>query len=486
MLLKTLLFIIFLCLLTSLTFAQTTIKGKITDESGDPLPGANIYVKGTTNGTINGKYQLNVKKNDAGASFSGGTNNGSYYVSAGCNGMEGIADNLHVQAGNFRINLTKNITKKLRLDSQVSLFYCNGTFPQGNVYVPANIANPDLTWETTIQTNIGLDLGLFNNRLTATLDLYTKDTKDLLQQVALPTSTGYRKIYINRGSITNKGIDVMLNAVIIEKQDMHLSVGGNFSVNRNKIKELGIPDAPVYVNGEEQMRSYYLSDNVSTGNTFKCPANIFMADEPIGMFWGFKTDGIYQEGDTPAVKYGKQPGDVRILSLNNDGTIDKSYRTFLGDPNPDLIFGFNVAFDYKRSSLSMAWNGNKLLVSFDERNGWGQKQAPVFAETARHLQNSYDQSSCTDVISPDNHNGPVTGSGPYISAPAQEINGIDTNQCSTYFKWHYDNSALAILTMPVRILDNLTFKYTVNYEIVEGQQLMEARPEISGRPPFIP
>ena len=266
------------------------------------------------------------------------------------------------QTGNQAISPYQTVT------SYVVALYANTDNSTGNAYVPANIANPDLTWETTIQTNIGIDLGLFNNRLTATIDLYTKDTKDLLQQVALPPSTGYKKMYINRGSITNKGIDLMLNAMIIQKQDMHLSIGGNFSLNRNKIQELGIPDAPVFIDGKEQMRSYYLGDNVSTGNTFKCPANIFMAGEPIGMFWGFKTDGIYQKGDTTAAKYGKQPGDVKILDLNNDGTIDESDRTFLGDPNPDLIFGFNVAFDYKRFSFSMDWNG---VYGNDIANGFG-------------------------------------------------------------------------------------------------------------------
>ena len=266
------------------------------------------------------------------------------------------------QTGNQAISPYQTIT------TYAVALYANPDNSTGNVFVPANIANPDLTWETTVQTNIGLDLGFFNNRLTGTIDLYAKKTEDLLQQVSLPTSTGYRKMYINRGSISNKGFDLMVNAVVLENKDMHLSVGGNISLNRNKILELGIPDAPVYVDGVEEMRSYYLGDNVSNGNTFKCPANIFMAGEPIGMFWGFKTDGIYQEGDTTAITYGAQPGDVKILDLNNDGEIDEKDRTFLGDPNPDVVYGMNVSFSYKRFTLNMDWSG---VYGNEIANGFG-------------------------------------------------------------------------------------------------------------------
>jgi TonB-linked SusC/RagA family outer membrane protein len=246
--------------------------------------------------------------------------------------------------------------------------YANTDNSTGVSFVPANIANPNLTWETTTQGNVGIDMGFVNNRITATVDLYSKQTDDLLQMVSLPKSTGYKRMYINRGSITNKGIDVVANVVAIQTKDITLSVGGNFSVNRNKILDLGIPDAPIFIDGKEEQRSYYLGDNISTGNTFKCPANIFMAGEPLGMIWGFKTDGIYQSNDTTAAIYGKEPGDVKILDLNNDGAIDEHDRTFLGDPNPDFVYGFNMSFSYKRFTLDMDWNG---VYGNDIVNGMG-------------------------------------------------------------------------------------------------------------------
>jgi TonB-linked SusC/RagA family outer membrane protein len=232
--------------------------------------------------------------------------------------------------------------------------YSNYDNSIGKTFVPNNIANPDLTWETTNQTNVGLDMGFFNNRLTATIDAYYKDTYNLLQLQALPTSTGFVSMYVNQGSISNKGIDIMIDGTLISKKDMTLSIGGNISFNKNKVIDMGIPDAPVIIDGEVEYRSYYLGDKISKGNTFKCPANIFMVDEPVGMFWGFKTDGIWQkDNDT----YGTKAGDVKMVDLNNDGKIDEMDRTFIGDPNPEFTFGFNGSFTYKRFSASMNWSG---------------------------------------------------------------------------------------------------------------------------------
>ena len=266
------------------------------------------------------------------------------------------------QTGNQAIRPYQTVT------TYAVTMYANPDNSTGNSFVPANIANPDLTWETTTQGNVGVDLGFINNRITATVDLYSKQTDDLLQMVALPKSTGYKRMYINRGTITNKGVDVSVNAVAVQTKDLTVSIGGNFSVNRNKIVDLGIPDAPIYIDGKEEQRSYYLGDNISTGNTFKCPANIFMAGEPVGMIWGFKTDGIYQSNDTTAATYGKEPGDVKILDLNNDGKIDEHDRTFLGDPNPDFVYGFNMSISYKRFTLDMDWNG---VYGNDIVNGMG-------------------------------------------------------------------------------------------------------------------
>lgn len=254
-------------------------------------------------------------------------------------------------------------------------YYAQADNSTGIAFVPINIANPNLKWETTTQSNVGLDLGFFNGRLTATFDVYYKKTKDLLQQMVLPTSTGFTSMMINRGTISNKGIDIALNGVVIAKKDFEFSMGGNISFNKNEILYLGIPDAPVYIDGKESMESFYLGDPVSTGNYFHCPANIFMVGQPIGMLWGWKTDGIYQSDD-PNILPGFQPGDVKVVDQNGDGKIDLADRTFIGNPNPLFTYGVNLNFTYKRFSLSLLGTGtygndivNGIAIEYYEATG---------------------------------------------------------------------------------------------------------------------
>ncbi len=236
-------------------------------------------------------------------------------------------------------------------------YYAQADNSTGIAFVPINIANPNLKWETTTQTNVGLDMGFFNGRLTASIDAYYKETKDLLQKMVLPTSTGFGSMMINRGTISNKGMDITVNGVVIAKKDFEFSMGGNISFNKNKILYLGIPDAPVYIDGKESMESFYMGDPVSTGNYFHCPANIFMVGQPIGMFWGWQTDGIYQTDD-PNILPGFQPGDVKIVDQNGDGKIDLNDRTFIGNPNPKFTYGVNLNLTYKRFSLSLLGTGS--------------------------------------------------------------------------------------------------------------------------------
>ena len=261
-------------------------------------------------------------------------------------------------------------------------YYANPDNSTSVVFHPNIIPNPDLKWETTSQYNIGLDYGFFNGRLYGAIDGYYKETYDLLQQVALPTSTGYKSMLINRGSVSNKGVDISLTGVAISKKDLELSIGGIFSLNRSEILELGIPPSPVYVDGELTEGSYYLGDNVSTGQYFKCPANIFLVGQPIGMFYGWETDGIYQTGDKDILA-GSQPGDVRIVDQNGDGKITIDDRVIIGDPNPDFTYGFHLDFKYKRFSVIIQTYGvygndiaNGFSLRYQYANGDAQNINP--------------------------------------------------------------------------------------------------------------
>ncbi len=223
-------------------------------------------------------------------------------------------------------------------------------------FAPVNIGNSDLIWETTTQVNLGVDFGLFNDRIFGNVDVYSKQTDDLLQLEKLPTSSGFSQLLVNRGSIETKGLEITLSGVLVNKKDFNVEIGANIAFNRNKIKDLGIPKSEVYIDGSLQQRSFYIGDVISTGKYFGVPANIFIEGEQVGLFYGFKTDGIYQTDDVIEVS-DAVAGDVKIIDINESGNIDAYDRTVIGNPNPDFIFGGYLNMSYKRLSLNILMNG---------------------------------------------------------------------------------------------------------------------------------
>jgi TonB-linked SusC/RagA family outer membrane protein len=242
-------------------------------------------------------------------------------------------------------------------------------------FAPVNIGNSDLIWETTTQINFGVDFGLFKDRIFGSVDMYSKQTDDLLQLEKLPTSTGFSQLLVNRGSLENKGLELTLSGVLVDKKDFNLEIGGNIAFNRNEILNLGIPESGVYIDGTLQQRSFYIGDEISTGKYFGVPANIFIEGEQVGLFYGFKTDGIYQTDDVIEVS-DAVAGDVKIIDINEDGIIDAYDRTVIGNPNPDFTFGGYLNMSYKRLSLNVLLNGtygndiiNGTDVSIDYAQG---------------------------------------------------------------------------------------------------------------------
>lgn len=231
--------------------------------------------------------------------------------------------------------------------------------PNNGTSVPIilnNIPNPGLTWETTEQLNFGFDFGFVKDRVTGSVDVYDKTTKDLLQNSPIPTSSGFSSLLINRGSISNKGVEVGLNAAVISSEDFELNIGGNIAFNKTRIESLGIPFKDLAVDGGLTQTSFYFGNNISRGNIFKSPANIFVEGEESALFYGFETNGIYQTED-PVFTQGAVPGDVKIVDQNEDGVIDIYDRTFIGNPNPDFVYGLNLSVQYKGLSLTALFNG---------------------------------------------------------------------------------------------------------------------------------
>lgn len=224
--------------------------------------------------------------------------------------------------------------------------------------IPNNVANKLLTWETTYQSNLGLDLGFFNKRILTSIDLYHKRTEDLLQRMPLAPSDGYDYILANIGTLENKGFEVNLNADIIKNSNLKWNIYANYSMYKNKILKLGLSPSQW---GNQTLVAFQ-GNQISGGNYFKTFANIYAEGLPAGAFFGYETNGIITTPEqlaTAGTINGIAPrlGDLFIVDQDADGIINDKDKTVIGNPNPDFTYGFGSTLDYKNFNLSIAFNG---------------------------------------------------------------------------------------------------------------------------------
>jgi len=227
---------------------------------------------------------------------------------------------------------------------------------------PDVLPNPDITWETSEQINIGIDSRFFNNKLDLTVDLYKKTTKDWLVDAPALASYGTGAPFINGGNVENKGIEIGLKwRDAIGK--FNYNIGGNLSYNKNEVTK--IANTEKVLHGPTEVLGEGMSE-------------LFRAQEgsPIGYFWGYKTAGIFQnEADVLAYQNSKgeliqpnaKPGDVRFVNSNDDNTISDKDKVMIGDPNPDFTFGLNLGADYKGFYCAVSGNGvagNQIARSY--------------------------------------------------------------------------------------------------------------------------
>ena len=197
--------------------------------------------------------------------------------------------------------------------------------------VSSTLANPYIHWEEVAQTNIGFDASLFNSRDMFSIDAYLKETRDML---VTTTNT-------NAGKVRNQGIEMSLHTINLTGE-LGWETNVTATYNKNKIKDLN-SDVPYYIN---QINNSYVT--------------MLAKDYPINVFYGYVTDGIFQnqsEVNTHAVQPGAEPGDIRFRDLNNDGVINDSDRTVIGNPNPSWLFSMNNSLSYKGFELSVFLQG---------------------------------------------------------------------------------------------------------------------------------
>ncbi len=216
-------------------------------------------------------------------------------------------------------------------------------------FAPDNIANPDVRWESSFQTNFGMDLGLVNNRIELIVDYYVKKADGMLLPALIPLTAGSLNApFVNIGEIENRGIEVTLNTQNTTGA-FSWRTGVNFSVNRNEVISLG-------------------SNGNLIGLIQRIPVTRTEEGQPISQFYGYVTDGIFQDQaevvESPFQQDGTRAGDIKFKDLNNDGIINDQDQTFLGSPHPDFTLNMTNNFSYKGIDFSFFFQGvfgNEIL-----------------------------------------------------------------------------------------------------------------------------
>ena len=261
----------------------------------------------------------------------------------------------------------------------------NGGLLQGAF--PKNFANPDIKWEETAMTNVGIDFMAFNNRLSLTADYYVKNTKDILLTVPIPISSGGANDPIrNTGKIRNNGFEFNLGWMDQPNPDISYGINLIGSFNKNKVIAMGSESGSIKGGSTNQ--------NITTSET--------KAGYPIGGYWLISTAGYFnsQEEVDAYAKDGKkiqpaaEPGDIKFVDANNDGVINDDDRVFQGSPFPDFTFALNGNMRYKNFDLSIGLQGvlgNKIY------NATRQTLEDV-------TKGSNFLASCLDYWTPENKN----------------------------------------------------------------------------------
>lgn len=349
------------------------------------------------------------------------------------------------------------------------------TTPWGNGVLTQNTANPDLEWETTDSYNVGLDLSFFSNRIEVIADGYYKKTRNLLLQLPLPAylgSSGHGAAsnpWGNVGSLENKGFELTVNTVNMDKGDFSWRTNLVFSLNRNKVVELDTESSSI-----EKTYSVGSSNYIVTKTT---------VGQPIGQFWGYKVIGRFDrpedfyykdaqgnvhpvalpEGNTIG-KNGTYIGDFRFADLNGDGKINNEDCTFIGNPEPKFTYGIGNTFSWKGIDLTVFFSGSYggQALNFTR----SRIEDPRVNNNVLAKCSNYARVEKIDANGPDDwRNMHVVGGDSRMAA----IQVSDANQNYTRVSDLFVEDASYIR------LQNISLSYTLPSEWVSAAKLSNAR-----------
>ncbi|MGN6418273.1 MAG: SusC/RagA family TonB-linked outer membrane protein [Pseudobacter sp.] len=273
-----------------------------------------------------------------------------------------------------------------RIDLPSNIGYSYNNLPV-NAAILSELGNVNLKWESTRQVNLGLDLGLFNDRISFVADVYRKVTSDLLLNAKTPNSIGFTDAVKNIGKVENKGLELTLNTINIKKQDFTWNSNFNISFNRNKVLALA----------ENQSTLYTLANwNIDLRTV---PLYIAEVGQPVARFYGYEWEGNYQLSDfdetAPGVytlkskvaSYNKdrsltKPGDIKYKDRTGDGIVNAEDRTIIGNPNPKFTGGFSNDLTWKNFDLN-------VFVEFSYGNDVMNANRIIFEGGGRVNQNMY-------------------------------------------------------------------------------------------------
>lgn len=354
------------------------------------------------NYNFDSKYYLTASFRSDGSSKFLGSNRWGYFPSGSVAwnfNRESFLQGASKWLSNGKVRLSWGMTGNNRVSdfAAYAKLYSSITteYPFGNSYYPgyalSSLANKDLKWETTEQTNLGFDLGFFNDRISLSVDLYHKVTRDLLLNADLPYTTGFSSAYKNIGKMQNRGLEITLDTENVKTKNFSWTSNFNISFNRGKILELNA--------GQETLLS-----TVSFDNNYQTPSYIAQVGKPVGLMYGFVYEGTYKYEDFDKTAAGTyilkanvpnngqdrssiKPGTAKYRDINGDGVVNDDDRTIIGRGHPIHTGGFTNNFTYKNFDLSIffQWsygndiiNANRLLFE----NGEPKKDTNMFASYA--------------------------------------------------------------------------------------------------------
>lgn len=264
------------------------------------------------------------------------------------------------QAGNNRIG--DDLWKK-SYNSSYNKLYIEGDESTPTIFLQpsSTLSNPRLKWETTTTRNIGLDFGIFRQRLSGTIEYYNNITSDLLIKTSIPKSTGYSYQYQNIGQTSNRGVEISLEGVIIDKKDFKISASFNIGFNKNRIDKLG--DAKEWL-------------ETSAWTTADGPTGDYLIKEggEVGLMYGYETDGMYTFDDftydngvytlKPGVADNRSltnvrwfmPGALKFKNQDDNPVVDANDKVVVGNANPKHTGGFSLNTQYKGFDFSAFFN----------------------------------------------------------------------------------------------------------------------------------